>query len=41
MDSVVQYVLDKSNLEVTLIKITDATEEYVATGEVAMMLRQG
>jgi len=27
MDSIVQYILDKSSLEVTLIKITDATEE--------------
>ncbi|KAB5585349.1 hypothetical protein GE09DRAFT_1209963 [Coniochaeta sp. 2T2.1] len=27
MDSVVQYILDRSHLEVTLIKITNATEE--------------
>jgi hypothetical protein len=29
MDSVVQYILDQSHLEVTLIRITDATDEYV------------
>lgn len=29
MDSIIQYLINRSRLDVSLVKITDATEEYV------------